>query len=54
MSQKSLLKNCLMGMVESLCYSVGVSLIICCLRYIGLKFKNKYIYRTSTYLAHKL
>ena len=52
-SQKSLLENCLMGMLESLCYSVGVSFIICFLRYFSLKFRNKYIYLTSTYLDHQ-
>ena len=52
-SQKSLLENYLIGVVESLCYSVGVSFIICFLRYFSLKFKSKYIYRTSTYLDHK-
>ena len=36
-SQISLFINYIMGIVESLVYSVGVSLIICILRYLGLK-----------------
>ena len=52
-SQNSLLINYLLGLIESLAYSVGISLIICVLRFIGLKCKLKRIYRTSVYLDEK-
>ena len=53
-SQASLIINYLMGYIESLAYSVGVPLIICILRYLGLKRKLIYIYRTSVYLDELL
>ena len=53
-SQKSLIVNYIMGFIESLAYSVGVSLIICILRFLGLKLKSINIYRTSVYLDEKL
>ena len=49
-SQNSLIINYLMSLIESLIYSVGMSLIICILRFIGLKGKYIYLYRTSVYL----
>ena len=49
-SQVSLIENYAMGFIESLVYSVGVSLIICILRYIGLRLRLIHIYRTSVYL----
>ena len=52
-SQNSLLINYLLGLIESLAYSVGISLIICVLRFIGLKCKLKRVYRTSVYLDEK-
>ena len=53
-SQISLLVNYIMGIVESLAYSVGVSLIICILRFLGLKLRSINLYRTSVYLDEKL
>ena len=52
-SQNSLLINYLLGIIESLVYSVSISLIICVLRFIGLKCKLKYFYRTSVFLDEK-
>ena len=52
-SQKSLSMNYLTGLIESLVYSVGISFLICLLRFIGLKCKSIYIYRTSVYLDEK-
>ena len=49
-SQISLLINYIMGLIESLIYSISISLIISMMRFIGLKYKKKYIYRTSIYL----
>ena len=53
-SQTSLIINYIIGIVESLAYSVGVSLIISILRYLGLKLKIINIYKTSVYLNEKL
>ena len=53
-SQKSLLINYVLGIVESFAYSVGIPIIICILRYISIKYKLKNIYRTSVYLDTKL
>ena len=52
-SQNSLLINYFLGLIESLAYTLGISLIISILRYIGLKCKIIYIYRTSVYLNEK-
>jgi hypothetical protein len=49
-TQVSLIINYLMGLAESLAYAFGIPLIICILRYLGLKRKIIYIYRTSVYL----
>ena len=49
-SQLSLLSNYFLGVVESLIKSFGVSLIVCIIRFISLKFKSKRLYRTSIYL----
>ena len=53
-SQISLIINYIAGFIETFAYSFGVSFIICILRYIGLKLKMIYIYRTSVYLYEKL
>ena len=53
-SQGSLIINYLIGFIESLAYSIGVSLIVCILRYLGLKKKLIFLYRTSVYLDEKL
>ena len=53
-SQNSLIINYIVGSVESLAYSVGVSLIISILRYLGLKLRKIYLYKTSNYLDKKL
>ena len=52
-SQKSLLINYLIGILESIITSIGISLIICFLRFIGLKCEIKSLYRTSVYLDKK-
>ena len=52
-SQNSLIINYCMSLIESLAYSVGISLIICVLRFIGLKCKYIYLYRTSVYLDQR-
>ena len=52
-SQTSLLINYIMSLIESLAYSLGISLIICFLRFLGIKYKLKYIYRTSVYIDDK-
>ena len=53
-SQNSLLMNYLMSIIESLAYSIGISLIICTLRKVGLKYKMVQIYRTSIFIDNKL
>ena len=52
-SQKSLLINYLMSLLESIITTIGVSLIICLFRIIGLKCKIKSFYRTSVYFDKK-
>ena len=52
-SQNSLLINYVLGLVESLAYSIGITIIISVLRFISLKYKLIYIYRTSVYLDGK-
>ena len=49
-SQVSLLKNYFLGIAESLLKSFGISLIVSIMRFIGLKCKLKYFYRTSIYI----
>ena len=49
-SQISLLSNYFLSIIESLLKSFGVSLLICILRFVGLKCKRKRIYRVSVYL----
>ena len=49
-SQISLLSNFFLGEVESFIKSIVVSLVVCILRVISLKFKIKQLYRTSVYL----
>ena len=49
-SQVSLLINYLLGIIESLLAKFGISLIACLMRYFGLKFGLKYLYRTSVYI----
>ena len=53
-SQKSLLINYVLGLVESFAYSVGISLIASILRFIIIKYKLIYLYRASIYLFEKL
>ena len=52
-SQTSLLMNYLMSVIESMAYSVGISLMICIFRLIGIKFKKIYMYRTSVFMNEK-
>ena len=52
-SQISLFVNYIIGISESLIFSFSISLIICILRFSGLKYKIKNIYRTSVYLNNK-
>jgi hypothetical protein len=52
-SQNNLLINYALGLVESLAYSIGITIIISILRFISLKYKLIYIYRTSVYLDGK-
>ena len=52
-SQISLLVNYIIGEVESFLKSVLMSIIISLLRFFGLKFKLKQIYRISVYLDDK-
>ena len=52
-SQISLFINYIIGTSESLILSFGVSLIVCVLRFSGLKCKIKYLYRTSVYINNK-
>ena len=54
MSQISLIINFIMGLIESFAYSIGISLIISILRYLGLKLKIINLYKTSVYLCEKL
>ena len=42
------------GLIESLFFSLLLSLIICILRFIGLKYKLKLVYRISVYLFENL
>ena len=53
-SQISLLINYIMSIVESIIISICITIIISVLRYMGLQFKNKYLYRTSIFLNKKL
>ena len=53
-SQISLLINYFMGIIESIIISIGISIIITILRFIGLQSKNKYLYRTSVFLDQKM
>ena len=53
-SQKSLLINYMMGIIESLITSICITLIICVFRLIGLNYKNKYLYRTSVFIDQKI
>ena len=52
-SQISLFINYIIGTSESLILSFGISLIICVLRFLGLKCKIKNLYRTSVYINNK-
>ena len=52
-SQTSLLMNYLMSFIESLVYSVGISLMICIFRLVGIKFQKIYMYRTSVFMNEK-
>ena len=52
-SQISLLINYLLGIIESLIFSLSISIIICILRICSIKYKLKAIYRTSVYLNQK-
>ena len=52
-SQISLFINYIIGTSESLILSFGISLIICVLRYCGLKCKIKNLYRTAIYINNK-
>ena len=52
-SQINLFVNYIIGISESLIFSFCISLIICILRFLGLKYKEKNIYRTSIYLNNK-
>ena len=53
-SQISLLTNYISGLIESLIFCILLSLIICILRFIGLKYKLKLVYRISVYLFENL
>ena len=53
-SQISLFSNFFLGEVESFTKSIAVSLIVCILRVVSLKFKIKQLYRTSVYLNDAL
>ena len=52
-SQISLLINYLIGLLQSLILSFGISIITSILRFIGLKCRKKNIYRTSVYICDK-
>ena len=52
-SQLSLFINYLIGIFESVIFSFGISIIILVLRFTGLKYKIKNIYRISVYLNNK-
>ena len=53
-SQISLLINYIIGLIESLIFCILYSFIICILRFIGLKYKLKLVYRISVYLFENL
>ena len=53
-SQISLLINYISGLIESLIFCILLSFIICILRFIGLKYKLKLVYRISVYLFENL
>ena len=44
----------IIGLIESIIFSILLSLIVCILRYIGLKYKLKLAYRISVYLFENL
>ena len=52
-SQISLLINYLIGIIESIIFSLSISIIICILRVCSIKYKLKAIYRTSVFLNNK-
>ena len=53
-SQISLLINYIMGLIESLLTNIFFAIIISLFRFIGLKCKNIYFYRSSVYLDQKI
>ena len=53
-AQVSFMINYFYGVIESFAVSLGLSIIITVLRFIGLKYKNIKMYRTSQYLNKNL
>ena len=53
-TQISVLINYIIGVVESMAISLGLTILISLLRYLSLKYKWKTIYYTSKYLFEKL
>ena len=52
-TQKKVILNYILGIIESLSFSLGISIIIAFLRFISIKMKNKTLYNTSKYLFEK-
>ena len=52
-TQKNVILNYILGIIESLSFSLGLSIIIAFLRFISIKMKNKTLYNTSKYLFEK-
>ena len=50
-SQVSLIINFLIGMGISICIVIGITIIVCVLRLIGIKMKNKNLYYSSRYIG---
>ena len=51
-SQVNLIINFLIGMAISICIVIGITIIVCVLRLIGIKMRNKNLYYSSRYIGH--
>ena len=50
-SQVNLIINFLIGMAISICIVIGITIIVCVLRLIGIKMRNKNLYYSSRYIG---
>ena len=52
-TQLSIMINYIVGVGESMLISIGLTLITSIIRFVGIKYKWKYVYNTSKYLFEK-